>query len=105
MAKVHPINMGAYRRFSPYIWALEWAHLGLWEPLFQGPWAHGLGGQIPKDCPSNPAIFRPIWGPPRGPIWAPPGAHMGQAHMGNPQGLPIKSSHIWAQIGPPEGLF
>ena len=36
MAKVHPINMGAYRRFSPYIWALYWAHLGLWEPLF-GP--------------------------------------------------------------------
>ena len=29
----------------------------------------------------------------------------GLAQGPNPQGLPIKSSHIWAQIGPPDPLF
>ena len=38
--------MGAYRRFSPYIWALESAHLGSWDPYFGPLFEPLLGGYI-----------------------------------------------------------
>ena len=46
MAKVHPINMGAYRRFSPYIWAPGMAYLGSWEGLFGTPYGPGPAQEL-----------------------------------------------------------
>ena len=43
MAKVTLVNMGAYRRFSPYIWAPGRAYLGPWEGLFGTPYGPGPG--------------------------------------------------------------
>ena len=82
--------MGAYRRFSPYIWALESAHLGLQNPYF-GP---------------------PIWAPPGELIYGfqpdarsnGPAPEQGLAHMGSQIGVPNPLfgtpfwRGIWAQI-------